>query len=160
MKAKTEAVIVPLGNEFKSIFETACEFYRSLYYCHVVRSTFFLFSFLSMQRNRTEKASALQNFYFKLKPDHTRAVCGLNVSMDLVIFHLSFLWYTKPQVWISLLCLGGTTLWIKICGLNLAGNETICSREEGGAHEALPVLRPNSKERNTWCDWAGVGRYS
>ena len=66
MRAETEEVIVPLGNEFKSIFETVFQNFIGTYIVATWSDPpFFFFSFLSRQRNRTEKASAVQNFYFK-----------------------------------------------------------------------------------------------
>lgn len=67
MKAETEEVIVPLGNEFKSIFETVFQNFIGTYIIATWSDPlyFILFYFLSRQRNRREKASALQNFYFK-----------------------------------------------------------------------------------------------
>ena len=53
-------------------------------------------------------------------------------------------------VWVELL------YGLRFVGLTWLVMKRMFKGWEGGSHEALPVLRPNSKERNTQ-DWAGMG---
>lgn len=85
MRAKQRS---SLRYEFKSMFETIFQNFTGHYIAAPWSDPLFLFC-LGKKLKRESKCSA-EFLFQKLKPDHPRAVCGLNISMDLVIFHLSF----------------------------------------------------------------------
>lgn len=64
VKDKVEEVIVPSGNEFKSIFETIFQNFTGIYIVATWSDPLFIF-FSVQARNRKEKVSTLQKFYFK-----------------------------------------------------------------------------------------------
>lgn len=159
MKAETEEVIVPLGNEFKSIFETVFQNFIGTYIVATWSDPLFLFYFLfCLGKEIGERKQVLCRIF--ISKIETRPYQGSlwsecingssHISSELFLGILNHKYESHYCVWVELL------YGLRFVGLTWLVMKRMFEGWEGGSHEALVVLRPNSKERNTQ-DWVGVG---
>lgn len=118
----------------------------TIYCCPLVRPTFSFLFCLGKKSKRESKCSA-EFLFQKLKPDHPRAVCGLNISMDLVILSELFLGIQNHK-YESHYC-----VWMEIFyGLRFVGSIRLVRKLlfggwAGGSHRAPPELKPDKQRK-------------
>ena len=159
MRAETEEVIVPLGNEFKPIFETVFQNFIGTYIVATWSDPLFFFYFLfCLGKEIGQRKQVLCRIF--ISKIETRPYQGSlwsecingssHISSELFLGILNHKYESHYCVWVELL------YGLRFVGLTWLVMKRMFKGWEGGSHEALPVLRPNSKERNTQ-DWAGMG---
>lgn len=157
MKAETEEVIVSLGNEFKSIFETIFQNFTGIYIVATWSGPLFYFLFCLGKEIEERKQVLCRIFISKIETrPHQGSLWSECISGSSHVSSKLFLGIPNHKyephycVWVEIF------YRLRFVGLIWLVMKRMFEGWEGGNHEAPPMLKPNTKGRNTrYCAGSG-----